>query len=152
MPIWLIEIFGSRDLDSTFVLLLLMTMPVWVGMIVFPEWSVVRVLAQPFLLPPLYCIVLFILLWKSHQAAILPDPYAPVSYESARAFSRHPISFLALFCNLQILNLTVGTLMYQKSIRSGMRAPVELLLCWFIGAVALMPFALRLLLHKKSLR
>jgi hypothetical protein len=32
-----------------------------------------------------------------------------------------------------------------------MRAPVELLLCWFIGAVALIPFALRLLLRRKSL-
>jgi len=151
MPIWLIEVFGSGDLDRTFVFLLLMTMPVWLAMIVFPQLRVVRFLAQTFLLPPLYCAVLFLLIWKSHQAAILPDPYAPVSYESARTFSRHPIAFLALFCNLQILNLTVGTSIYQKSIRSGMRAPVELLLCWWVGAVALIPFALRLLLRKKSL-
>jgi hypothetical protein len=151
MPIWLIEVFGSGDLDRTFVVILTMTAPVWVAMIAFPQASVVRFLAQPFLVPPLYCVVLMMLLWKSHQAAILPDPYAPISYESARDFSRHPISFLALFCNLQILNLTVGTLIYQKSMRSGMRAPVELLLCWFIGAVALIPFALRLLVRKKSL-
>jgi hypothetical protein len=151
MPVWLIEVFGSGDLDRTFILILLMTAPVWVAMIAWPQGKVVRILAQPLLLPPLYAIVLFILLWKSHQAAILPDPYAPISYESARQFSRHPVSFLALFCNLQILNLAVGTLIYQKSMRCGMRAPVELLLCWFIGAVALIPFALRLLLRRKSL-
>lgn len=151
MPIWLIETFGSGHLDSTFILILLMTAPVWVAMIVFPELRVVRFFAQPFLLPPLYCVVLFILLWKSHQSAVLPDPYAPITYESARDFSRHPISFLALFCNLQILNLVVGNVIYQKALRSGMRAPVELLLCWFIGAVAVVPFALRLLVRKKTL-
>lgn len=151
MPIWLIEIFGSKDLDSTFIIILLMTAPVWLVMILFPTAKPVRILAQPFLLPPLYCIVLFVLLWKSHQSAVLPDPYAPITYESAREFSRHPISFLALFCNLQILNLTVGTIIYQKAARSAMRAPVELLLCWFVGAVALIPFALRLLVRKKSL-
>jgi len=151
MPIWLIEIFGSGELDSTFILILLMTAPVWIAMIAFPYSVAVRKLAQPFLLPPMYCIVLFVLLWKSHQSAVFPDPYAPISYESAREFSRHPISFLALFCNLQILNLTVGTMMYQKALRSRLRIPVELLLCWFIGAVALIPFALRLLLRKKPL-
>ncbi|PXA03871.1 hypothetical protein DDZ13_09525 [Coraliomargarita sinensis] len=151
MPIWLIEVFGAGDLDSTFILLLLMTGPVWVAMVAFPQSRLVRSLAQPYLLPPLYCIVLFVLLWKSHQSAVLPDPYAPITYESAREFSRHPISFLALFCNLQILNLTVGTVIYQKAMRSGMRAPIELLLCWFVGAVALILFALRLLVRKKSL-
>jgi hypothetical protein len=151
MPIWLIEIFGARDLDNTFILILLMTAPVWLAMIFCPGSSVVRWLCQPFLLPPFYCIVLFLLLWKSHEASVLPDPYAPISYESARHFSKHPIAFLALFCNLQILNLFAGTVIYQKAMRSGMRAPIELLICWFVGAVALIPFALRLLVRKKTL-
>lgn len=151
MPIWLIETFGSGHLDSTFLLILLMTAPVWIAMIALPDSRVVRSLAQPFLLTPLFCVVLFILLWKSHQSAVLPNPYAPITYESAREFSRHPISFLAIFCNLQILNLAVGTVIYQKAMRSGMRVPVELLLCWFVGAVAVIPFALRLLVRKKFL-
>jgi hypothetical protein len=151
MPVWLIEAFGSQDLNSTFLLILLMTSPVWVAMIAFPQSTAVRSLAQPFLLAPLYCIVLFVLLWKSHQSAVLPDPYAPITYESAREFSRHPISFLALFCNLQILNVTVGMMMYQKAMDSNMRAPVELFICWFVGAVAVIPFAFRLILRKKSL-
>lgn len=151
MPVWLIEVFGAKDLDTTFIIILLMSAPVWLAMILFPKSALVRKLAQPFLLPPLYCIVLFVLLWKSHQSAVFPDPYAPITYESARQFSRHPVSFLALFCNLQILNLIVGTVMYQKASRSGMRASFELLLCWFLGAVAVIPFVLRLLARKKSL-
>lgn len=151
MPIWLIEIFGSGDLNRTFVLILLMTAPVWLLMIFLHESSWVRKLAQPYILPPLYCIVLFVLLWKSHQSAILPDPFAPVSYESAKDFARHPISFLALFCNLQILNLTVGMCMFQKARSVRMRIPVELLLCWLFGAIALVPFGFRMLLKGKRI-
>ena len=149
MPIWLIEIFGSKDLNSTFVFILVMTAPVWLLMILLHDRKWVRKLAQPYLLAPLYCIVLFVLLWRSQQSALLPDPFAPISYESAQSFARHPISFLALFCNLQILNLTVGTCMYQKACRLRMRVPVELLLCWLLGAVALVPFVLRLILTGK---
>lgn len=151
MPVWLIDIFGAQDLDSTFIAILLMTSPLWVAMIAFPHSGMVRTIAQPFLFPPLYCIVLFVLLWKSHQSAVLPDPYAPISYESAREFSRHPISFLALFCNLQILNLAVGTIIYQKGVRSGVRVRLVLLLCWFFGAVAFIPFSIHLMLRGKSL-
>ena len=151
MPIWLIEIFGADQLDRTFIIILLMTAPVWLLMIFFPRKPFVKVLAQPFILPPLFSIVLFLLLWKSHQAAILPDPYAPISYESARQFSKHPTSFLALFCNLQVLNLLVGTVIYQKASRSGMAAQLELMLCWLLGAVALVPFALRLMIRRKPL-
>lgn len=149
MPVWLIEIFGSGDLNRTFVFILLMTAPVWLVLIIWHDADWVRPLAQPYLLPPLYCLVLLFLLWRSHQSALLPDPFAPISYELARDFARHPISFLALFCNLQILNLTVGLCLYQKARQLRMRVPVELLLCWLFGAVALLPFALRLWITKK---
>ncbi len=120
-------------------------------MIFLHESDWVRWLAQPFVLGPLYCVVLFVLIWKAHESSVLPDPFAPISYESAKNFSRHPISFLALFCNLQILNLVVGCAMYQKARAVRMRVPVELLLCWLFGAVALVPFFFRLLLLRKKL-
>ncbi len=151
MPVWLIEIFGSRDLNNTFIFILLMTAPIWLLMILFDEASWVRKLAQPHILPPLYCLLLAVLLFKSHQSVILPDPLAPISYESAKDFSRHPISFLALFCNLQILNLTVGMYMYQKACSVQVRIRVELLLCWFVGAIALVPFTIRMLLKGKRI-
>ena len=52
MPIWLIEILGARSLDHTFLLIALMTIPVWIGMIVFPKAKIVLKLAHPLVLPP----------------------------------------------------------------------------------------------------
>lgn len=151
MPVWFIETFGSADLEAAFVLILLMTAPVWLLMIFFHEANWVRLVAQPYLLGPLYCAVLFILIWRAQESALLPDPFAPISYESARHFARHPVSFLALFCNLQILNLVVGCALFQKARSLRMRVPIELLLCWLFGAVALVPFLIRLLLSRKKL-
>ena len=151
MPIWLIEYFGGRELDEAFLLIALMTAPVWIAMIAFPAAKSVRALAQPWILPPLFCTVLIILLWRSYEGALLPKPIDTVSYSAAQSFARHPIAFLVLFCNLQIINLAVGTMIYHKAHRSGFTAPVELLLCWFIGALALIPFALRLLFKRKLL-
>jgi hypothetical protein len=151
MPIWLIEFFGARDLENTFILIALMTAPVWVAMIALPDSKYVRGIAQPFIVTPIFCFVLIVLLWKSYQASILPEPMETATYGAARDFAEHPITFLALFCNLQILNLVLGTMIYQKARRSGFRAPIELALCWMLGALALIPFVIRLLVRRKSL-
>ncbi len=150
MPIWLIEYFGAKDLDQSFIFIALMTAPAWIAMIAFPKARSLRALAQPFVLPPVYCIVLCVLVWKSYEASILPQPIASASYDSAREFTRHPITFLVLFCNFQILNLFLGTMLFQKAHKGGFRAPVELLLCWWFGAFALVPFALRLVIRRQA--
>jgi hypothetical protein len=152
MPIWLIDLLGARDLDNAFLMIALMTAPVWFGMICFPNARLVRALAHPFVLPPVYCAVLFLLLWKSYQASLLPDPMGELSYTAAQGLARHPVAFLAFFCNFQIMNLALGTMMYQKTLRSGFRAPVELLLCWLLGTPVLIPFIIRLLVRRKSIR
>lgn len=152
MPIWVIELFGAQHLDSAFLWIALMTAPVWIAMIVFPQAALVRRLAQPLVVAPLYALVLLLLLWKSFQAMGAPGFISDASYSAARDFSQHPIAFLALFCNMQILNLVVGTVMYQKARRQGFRAPLELCLCWGLGAPAVVPFALRLLLRGRARR
>ena len=151
MPIWLIEILGARSLDRTFLVIALMTAPVWLAMIVFPKAKVVQKLAHPLVLPPLYTIVLLVLLWNFYQSSLLPDQVDEVSYDAARDILRHPAAFLALFCNFQILNLALGTMMFQKAKRSGIRAPVELALCALLGAPALIPLVIRLKILSKSL-
>jgi hypothetical protein len=151
MPIWLIEYFGAKDLDRTFIFIAFMTAPFWIGMIFFPKLKLLRRLARPYVIAPVYCSVLFLIIWKAYEASILPDPTVTATYDSARAFSEHPITFLLLFCNFQILNLFLGTMMFQKAIKGGFRAPVELLLCCFLGAFALVPFAARLILRRQSL-
>ncbi|WPJ95081.1 abscisic acid-deficient protein Aba4 family protein [Coraliomargarita algicola] len=150
MPIWLIELVGARDLDAAFLLITLMTAPCWIAMIVFPQARYVRRLAQPWIVVPLYTVVLVLLMWKSYQAALLPEVVSTASYEAARSFAKHPIAFLVLFCNLQIINLFMGVMIYQKAMRSGFRAPVELTLCCFLGALALIPFSLRLMLRRQA--
>ena len=149
MPIWLIELFGARDLDSAFYLILLMTAPVWIAMLVAPDAGWVKQFAHPLVVPPLFCLVLFVLLWKSYEASLMPQPFASLDYSTVRDFARHPVAFLALFCNLQILNLAVGCVIFQRARRGGFKAPVELVLCWLLGAVALLPFALHLLWRRR---
>ncbi len=150
MPIWLIEIFGANDLDAAFLVIALMTAPFWIAMIAFPQARYLRQCAQPWLVVPLFSAVLIVLLWKSYHAAALPEVVTTASYDAARSFARHPIAFLVLFCNLQIMNLFVGVMMYQKAMKSGFRAPVELTLCWFLGALALIPFGIRLIVRRQA--
>jgi hypothetical protein len=150
MPIWLIELFGARDLNAAFLVIALMTAPFWIAMIAFPNMRYLRQVAQPWLVVPLFAAVLVVLLWKSYHAAVFPEVVATASYDAARAFAQHPIAFLVLFCNLQIINLFMGVMMYQKAMRCGFRAPVELTLCWFLGALALIPFGMRLLVRRQA--
>jgi hypothetical protein len=150
MPIWLIEIFGAQDLNAAFLIIALMTAPLWIAMILFPDAPYLRQIAQPWVVVPLFSAVLVVLLWKSYASALLPQWTPGVDYESAQSLARHPIAFLVLFCNLQIMNLFVGVMMYQKALRSGFRAPVELTLCWFLGALSLIPFSLRLILRRQA--
>lgn len=151
MPIWLIELFGARDLDLAFVLIALMTAPFWLAMIFWPEVKLTRRMAQPFTVGVGFCVVLLVLLWKSYAASAFPDPMVNVRYQDAQEFTRHPVAFLALFCNLQILNLVLGTVIYNKALQARLRAPVELALCWLLGAVAVVPFAIRLFIRRRGL-
>lgn len=150
MPIWLIELFGARDLNAAFLVIALMTAPLWIAMILFPHAPYLRQIAHPWVVVPLFSVVLIVLIWKSYSSALLPEWTPGVDYESAKSLARHPIAFLVLFCNLQIINLFVGVMIYQKALRSGFRAPVELTLCWFFGALSLIPFGLRLILRRQT--
>ena len=80
----------------------------------------------------------------------MPEIIPSVDYEAARNYANHPIAFLILFCNLQIVNLFMGVMIYQKAMRSGFRAPLELILCWFLGALALIPFCIRLIVRRQT--
>ena len=150
MPIWFIELFGAGDLDTTFMVIAVMTFACWVAVVGFPSAPYVRQVAQPWLVVPLFTVILLLLIWKSYHAASLPEIKSIANYVSVRNFANHPISFLILFCNLQIINLFMGVMIYQKAMRSGFRAPVELTLCWFLGALALIPFGIRLIIRRQS--
>lgn len=145
----LIEIFGAASLDQAVLYLLLMTAPVWLGMLLFPHRRTVVVLANPLVAPLLYLPVLFYIVWTAREQSLLPALTVAADYRSTSQFVRHPVVFLSLLCKLQILNLMVGTLIYQRARSSGMRAPVEIVIAWGTGPVALLPFVLRLLLTRR---
>ena len=73
MPIWLIEVFGAVDLDATFIVIALMTAPIWIAMIGFPNAPYLRQVAQPWLVVPLFTLILLGLLWKSFYAGSMPE-------------------------------------------------------------------------------
>ena len=150
MPVWLIETFGGRDLQNAFFFIGFMTLPVWLLMICFPRSAITRRLARPWLVVPLYVCVLFVILWKSYHASLLPAIPLSFGYAGAQELMSHPIIFLVLFCNLQIINLFMGVMIYKKAVQCGFRAPVELFFCWLLGAIALVPFCLRLLIRGQS--
>ena len=102
MPIWLIEFFGASDLDLAFVLIAVMTAPIWLAMILCPQARLTQAIAQPLLVGLCFAVLLVILLWKSYAAAGFPDLILYLRYDDAQQFARHPVAFLVLFCNLQL--------------------------------------------------
>lgn len=152
MPVWLIELFGARELDRAFYLIALMTAPAWLAMLFFPGSRAVRRLADPLPLSAVFSVVLIVLLWEFHEASILSPPWFEPGYDGAMALTRNPAIFLILFCNLQILNLALGGVIYQAASRAGFRAPVELVLCWFGGVLALPPFVAHLAWRRRFRR
>lgn len=147
MPVWLIESFGGGELQRAFYLIAFMTAPVWLAMILIPGHAIVRYLAHPLVLPPCYCLVLGVLVWKAYQVGVFPRFGDGFGYKEAQDFSRQPMAFLLLFCNWQIVNLALGAAMYQRALRNHFNVSIELICCWLFGAWALLPFALRLFIR-----
>jgi hypothetical protein len=144
----MIEYFGAQQLDTVFWLLLFMTAPAWLAMLLLPARSGVRRLASPFILPPLYLPLLAYLLLTFHDRALLPPPPAGADFRAFKGLVIHPMAILIVLCQVQIAFLAIGTLIYQKACQRGIRAPVEILLAWLTGPLALAPFAIRLLLRR----
>jgi len=41
-------------------------------------------------------------------------------------------------------------MIYQKAMRSGFRAPVELTLCWFLGGRGFIKYSIRLIVRREA--
>ena len=147
MPIWVIEAAADGRLNSLFLLIGVMTAPVWLAMLLVPRAAIVRHLATPFVLPVCFIAVPAIIAFETWNTAAMPGRFIEgTSYRDAQALVRNPAPFLLFFANLQICNLAIGTVIYQASLRQRIRVPVELLLTWFAGPAGLFAFAVRSLL------
>jgi len=146
MPAWLIETFGSAQLNRVFWSLALMTAPAWLGMLLFPSRRWAARLFHPLFLPSLYALGVVYLYWETWQ---LGTPrLSSIEHSAARAFVAHPLVFLVLFAKVQVLNLFLGCALFREARSQGLRIPGELVLCWLLGPVGLLAFALRSLLAR----
>ena len=144
----MIEYFGAQQLDHVFWLLLLMTVPCWLAMLLLPGQPAVRRIASPFFLPLVYLPVLIYLLLTFQDRALLPPPPSGADFRAFKGLVIHPMAILIILCHVQIAFLAIGTLIFQKACQLRIRAPLEILLAWFTGPLALAPFAIRLLLRR----
>lgn len=142
----LIEFFGSAQLAQAFWYLSVLTAPCWILMIGLPDRLWVQRIVSPFGLPLL---LIGVQLYLYYHFFTMKSPIVSgVEYRQVKGFFSHPIVFLCFWYKLQLLNLFLGTFMFERANRFQMRIPLELVLCWLIGPLAMIPFSIRLALRK----
>lgn len=140
MPAWMIDTFGSAKLNQIFWTLTLVPLPLWVAMILLPKNSRVLAAAHPCVFPVILALGQIYLYWQLWQSgAPIPDGFA---MKDLRDHIAHPYVFLGLWAQLQALHLFVGVWLYREAARLSLCASFELILCWFVGVLALPPFLL----------
>lgn len=151
MPAWLIDLFGSRQLNQIFWTLTLAPLPVWIALVFFPRHAMTKILAWPWLIPPLLGLVYLALIWKAWHVG---PPRLPVDVDarSTRVFLFHPILFLVLWAHLQMANLFVALVLRQDARRRRVAIPGELSLCWLFAPAAVVLYAVRRLISLRLSR
>ncbi len=149
MPGWLIDLFGSRQVNDTFLMLTLAPLPIWFALVFLPNKRWTRWISSPFLAPPLLGIVYLALIWKLFDLGVpnAPEP----AHKSVRGFLRHPLVFLVLWSHLQMGNLFVAVVLREDARLRRLRIPVELALCWLFAPLAVVIYTMRRLIRRLSL-
>lgn len=148
MPVWVIELFAGRNLDSAYLFVALMTAPIWLAMLIRPQSTIVRLLARPVVVCVGYSVICGWILWRAYAAAALPDLYANGSLTPMRRILQHPILLLIVFSQYQVLCLLVGTSLFERANRLQQRIPLELLLTWCFGVFGVLTYCMRSVLAK----
>lgn len=147
MSPWLIEFFGSRELNRAILMLLCMTAPVWL-LLLFPgRPAVVRRLSSPFFFPVLMVPVWIYMAYTAYTLSRLPV-IASVDYHAARSIARHPLLLLVFICHIQILNLFLGCAIYRDALKRRSQPVAALLLTWLTGPPGLLVYALQRLFRR----
>lgn len=143
VPGWIIELFGSKQLTQAFWLTCAVTLPFWLGMLLLPQQRWVRRICSPWGGPILGIGLLFYFyfLLVTLGAPALPEG---VAFSESKAVAEHPLVFLVIWCQINVLHLLLGTFIFREANRNQMRVPVELILCWLLGPIGWFVFTLRL--------
>jgi hypothetical protein len=149
MPGWLIDLFGSRQVNEAFLFITLAPLPIWFALVFLPNKRWTRWISSPFLAPPLLGVLYLVLVWNLFD---LGAPGAPdVAHKSVRGFLRHPLVFLVLWAHLQMANLFVAVVLREDARLRRMAIPVELALCWLFAPLAVVIYTVRRLIRRLSL-
>lgn len=134
MPGWLIDLFGSRQVNETFMALTLAPLPIWIALVFLPNKPWTRWISSPFLAPPVLGVVYLFLIWKLYTIGVpsAPDPV----HKSVRAFLKHPMVFLVLWAHLQMANLFVAVVLREDARPRRIKIPLEMALCWLFAPLA----------------
>ena len=151
MRAWLIELFGSRQLNQTFWALTLGPLPIWIALVCWPRRALARALAWPWLVPPLLGVAYLVLIWNAWDVG-LPRIPEGVAARNTRVFLFHPLIFLVLWAHVQMANLFVGITLLRDARERKMDIPFELALCWLFAPVAVVFYALRVLARLLTFR
>ena len=142
MPVWIVEVFGSRELNLLFWSVTASTSPFWILMLFFPKSGMTRFFCRPWIAPPLLAIVYVYLLYLAEDLTGLPKVKG-VEMSSVRRFWGHPILFIALWMHRMAMDLFVGIVMFRVGRYRLRMVSIELWLTWILGPVGMIVFALR---------
>lgn len=142
---WLIDLFGSRQLNEAFWCLTLLPLPIWVALVFFPRHRITKVIAWPGFMPPILSLFYLYLIWAAWDFG-LPRVPVDLAARSTRLFLFHPLIFLVLWAHLQMANLFIAQVLLRDAHAHRMAIPVELALCWLFAPVGVLLYGVRRLI------
>ncbi len=151
MPVWVIELFGSQQLNQAFWLINGMVAPFWILMILFPYNKWIRWICHPFFVPALLGLFYLYLVYLLITVTGIP-PLAGLEVRALRRFMDHPIVFLVIWAHYMTVDLFLGMAIYQHAVRRRITVPFELILSWLFGPAGLVAYMIRLLVVYRSIK
>ncbi|MDQ8205276.1 abscisic acid-deficient protein Aba4 family protein [Pelagicoccus sp. SDUM812003] len=140
MKVWLVEFFGSRELNYLFWVATLATTPFWLLMLFWPKSRAARWLCQLWVGPPLLGVFYLYLLYLADDLTGLPV-LDGVEMKSVRRYWAHPILFIALWMHRLAVDLFVGIWIARFGRARNWEVRGELVLVWLAGPIGMLVFA-----------
>ncbi|MDQ8180741.1 ABA4-like family protein [Pelagicoccus sp. SDUM812005] len=142
MAIWLVEYFGSRELNTLFWVATASSAPFWLLMLVWPRSRLTNTLCRLWLAPPLLGVFYLYLFYLAYDVTGLPR-LEGVEMKNVRRFWAHPILFIALWMHRLTMDLFVGIWISRFARFRGWEVRFELVLVWLLGPIGTLFFAAR---------
>ncbi len=142
MSIWLVEFFGSKELNTLFWVTTASSAPFWLLMLFWPRSRLTAAVCRLWFAPPLLGLFYLYLLYLANDITGLPR-LGGWEMKDVRRFWAHPILFIALWMHRLAVDLFVGIWISRFGRFRGWEVRVELVLVWLLGPIGTMVFAAR---------